>query len=209
MEKNIVECPHGHHYNKNDFDSCPYCKTANMDNTFEWSETDPAGSTAVLNDGWYNSPSNQVQNLSEAPTQKTLVINEDNSRTIINPDSDDSEYQNQPVVGWLVCIEGPDKGKDFCLHGVKSTIGRRQDSSILLSDEKISRSGFPALIVYDDRKTHKFYLASGDASSHNNVELCGQMLLGQSIINPYDEITIENTKLVFVPFCGEDFYWQE
>lgn len=117
------------------------------------------------------------------------------------------EYQQQPVVGWLVCIDGPDKGKDFCLHGAKSAIGRRKDSAVLLTDTKISRDGFPALIVYDDRKSHRFYLASGDASSHNNVELAGNMLLGQSLLNPYDEIRIEDTVMVFVPFCGEDFHW--
>ena len=119
------------------------------------------------------------------------------------------EYSHQPVVGWLVCIEGPDKGKDFSLHGAKTSIGRKKDSSIRLADPKISRDGYPALIVYDDRKTHRFYLASGDASSRNNVELGGNMLLGQSIINPYDEIRIEDTVLVFVPFCGDDFNWSE
>ncbi len=119
------------------------------------------------------------------------------------------EYQHQPVVGWLVCIEGPDKGKDFCLHGAKSTIGRRAGSAVCLTDLKIARTGFPALIVYDDRKTHRFYLASGDASAQNNVELDGNMLLGQSIIEPYAEIRIEDTVLVFVPFCGDDFYWKE
>ncbi|MBR6089252.1 MAG: hypothetical protein IKP86_04905 [Anaerolineaceae bacterium] len=119
----------------------------------------------------------------------------------------DESYSQQPVVGWLVCIEGPDKGKDFCLHGAKSTIGRRNDSSVCLSDPKVSRNGFPALVVYDDRRTHKFYLASGDPNSRNNVELGGSMLLGQSVINPYDEIRIEDTVLVFVPFCGEEFYW--
>ena len=125
------------------------------------------------------------------------------------PAWDKKEYQHQPVVGWLVCIEGPDKGKDFSLHGAKSSIGRKKDSSICLEDPKISRDGYPALIVYDDRKSHKFYLASGDANSRNNVELDGNMLLGQSVINPYDEIRIEDTVLVFVPFCGEDFYWED
>lgn len=127
----------------------------------------------------------------------------------LTPATEQIEYQKQPVVGWLVCIEGPDKGRDFPLHGAKSTIGRKPGSSVLLSDMLISRDGFPALIVYDTKKTHKFYLASGDAASQNNVELGGELLLGQSVINPYDEIRIENTTLVFVPFCGDDFYWEE
>ena len=142
------------------------------------------------------------------------MVNVTNRYTEPDPDETQvawgtKEYNHQPVVGWLVCIEGPDKGKDFSLHGAKTSIGRKKDSSIRLADPKISRDGYPALIVYDDRKTHKFYLASGDASSRNNVELGGNMLLGQCVINPYDEIRIEDTVLVFVPFCGDDFNWSE
>ena len=40
------------------------------------------------------------------------------------------------------------------------------------------------------------------------MTLSGELLLGQKVINPYDEIRIEDSVLVFVPFCGDDFYWQ-
>lgn len=218
----IKVCPNGHHYNTDDNPTCPYCDRANNGSDFEWSEMD-ISSTAVsktapigsnLNSNW-NGKTEPITPHGESYFGETVpIINERKTKDVqdsypTQPSWNNTEYQHQPVVGWLVCIEGPDKGKDFCLHGAKSTIGRRKDSSVVLNDPRISRNGFPALVVYDDRKTHKFYLASGDAASENNVELDGNMLLGQSIIKPYDEIRIENTVLVFVPFCGDEFFWKE
>ena len=225
----IKVCPNGHHYNTDDNPTCPYCDKANSDSNFEWSEVDFTMRTgikteALQNDGnevwtgkteiissknYSNSNSRREDDFVwPGATMPISTIRKKDEENQIKDKSND-EYQHQPVVGWLVCIEGPDKGKDFILRGAKSTIGRRDDSSVPLSDPKISRDGFPALIVYDDRKSHKFYLASGDASARNNVELCDNMLLGQSVINPYDEIRIEDTVLVFVPFCGDEFFWKE
>ncbi len=235
----IKECPNGHHYNTDDYANCPYCTKEKSGKPFDWSngadhgqsnieggwdrptetigtrtgsdvmgtgrrfegsggETEPLDSYRLQTHGDDSYREDMV-------TERIKSNDEDETRANWNRD----EYNHQPVVGWLVCIEGPDKGKDFCLHGAKSAIGRREGSSVYLSDPKISRDGYPALIVYDNRKSHRFYLASGDASSRNNVELDGEMLLDQSIIQPYDEIRIEDTVLVFVPFCGEDFYWKE
>ncbi len=232
-----IQCPNGHHYNPEDNPTCPYCeqeRTYEWPSADSSGSTEPVsgfrgfgGGTVVMNptEGYFgrkaasggtvviNSPGGNPGGTSGGGTEpidswrNRPPAGSDESRT--TPAWDKKEYQHQPVVGWLVCIEGPDKGKDFSLHGAKSSIGRRNDSSICLTDPKISRDGFPALIVYDDRKTHKFYLASGDASARNNVELGGNMLLGQSVINPYDEIRIEDTVLVFVPFCSDDFYWDE
>lgn len=215
----VKVCPNGHYYDTAD-GKCPYCETSTSGESFVWTEPDMTGPDPW--DGKTEQDSGRDDFRRTEPLTNEHRGNggavPDSSRTRAIPDHDDDrtrpawqqdEYRQQPVVGWLVCIEGPDKGKDFCLHGAKSTIGRRADSSVQLSDQKISRDGFPALIVYDDRKTHRFYLAGGDAASRNNVELSGNMLLGQSVINPYDEIRIEDSVMIFVPFCGEDFYWKE
>ncbi len=191
----IKICPNGHHYNTDDNPTCPYCaKVKSRDIRIGWKAADEETlKTEPLYVG------------GEEP-MKTVPLMPQDDKTQIAYQEEDSP---QPVVGWLVCTEGPDKGRDFSLQGIKFTIGRRKDSSVCLSDPRISRDGFPALIVYDDRKSHKFYIASGDASSKNSVELQGNVLLGQSVLNAYDEIRIEDTVLIFVPFCGEDFYWEE
>src|SRR5690242_13732720 len=35
-----------------------------------------------------------------------------------------AELRGDPVVGWLVCVEGPDRGKDYRLHSEKNFVGR-------------------------------------------------------------------------------------
>ncbi len=191
----IKICPNGHHYNTDDNPTCPYCaKVKSREFRMGWKASDDEDlKTEPLYTG------------GDEP-MKTVPLTPQDDKTQIAYREEDKP---QPVVGWLVCTEGPDKGIDFCLQGVKSTIGRRKDSAVCLSDPRISRDGFPALIVYDDRKSHKFFIAAGDVSSHNSVELEGNILLGQSILNAYDRIRIEDTVLVFVPFCGEDFFWEE
>ncbi len=229
----IKVCPNGHHYNTDDNDSCPYCEQSNSGGSFNWSEVDISENTSAMGGGWdrrtapvggFGRTGSAATGDWDIPTQEigesgrgkpwTRGTGEETEEFPGSVDPGPTqeewrkEYQHQPVVGWLVCIEGPDKGRDFGLHGAKSTIGRRGDSAVCLTDPKISRNGYPALVVYDDRKLHRFYLVSGNASSHNLVELNGEMLLGQSILNPYDEIQIEDSVMVFVPFCGEDFNWK-
>ena len=217
----IKTCPNGHHYNTDDNETCPYCERSASSSDFDWaaynltemagestSKTMPLGSDSGFSADMKTERIGVQRSDVEDPDGKTVPLG---VYPEVNPPVKSSEKKEKepekPVVGWLVCIEGPDKGKDFCMNGVKVTVGRKEDCAVILSDPKISRKGIPALIVYDDRKTHKFYLASGDPSAQNNVELCGNMLLGQSLLNPYDDIRIEDTVLVFVPFCGEDFFW--
>ncbi len=195
----IKICPNGHHYNTDDNPTCPYCaKVKSREVRVGWKNSEPVLPDDTLKTEPLYSPGEEPM--------KTVPLTPQDEKTQI---AYREENRPEPVVGWLVCVDGPDKGIDFCLRGVKNTIGRRKDSSVCLSDPRISRDGFPALVVYDDRKSHKFYLAGGDSSSQNPVELQGNMLLGQSVLNPYDEIRIEDSVLIFVPFCGEDFHWEE
>ena len=45
-----------------------------------------------------------------------------------------------PVTGWLVCINGDEKGNDYRLHAGKNFVGRSQAMDVVLTDDKsISR----------------------------------------------------------------------
>ena len=107
------------------------------------------------------------------------------------------------VCGWIVCIDGIDKGQDFELVG-NSTIGCGL-CSVSLSDQRISRVGFEAEITYDDRHGN-FFLVKGSKGNlpvyHND-----KPLLKADPLQPYDLIEIGGNKLVFVPLCGETFHW--
>lgn len=112
----------------------------------------------------------------------------------------------RPVVGWLVCVEGPDKGRDYPIRDGYNTIGRDPSNDIAVqNDFHISREKH-ALVAYDRRERVFFY---GPCEGRNIVRLNGKMLMQASEIHAYDMIDFESTKLMFVPFCGERFNWDE
>lgn len=109
-----------------------------------------------------------------------------------------------PVVGWLVTVSGPEKGRDYRIHSDNNYIGRGERMDICIrGDDTISRVNH-AVIAYDTREKI-FFFAPGEGRSINRVN--GKAMLGTVILNPYDEIEIGMTKLIFVPFCGERFEW--
>lgn len=112
----------------------------------------------------------------------------------------------QPVVGWLVCIDGPAKGRDYRVHSQYNYIGRGQHMDICISGDDCISTERAAVIAYDSEE--KFF-SFGPSMGHNVVRVNGKMLMNAVVLNAYDELTIGKTKLLFVPLCGERFDWNE
>ena len=111
-----------------------------------------------------------------------------------------------PVVGWLVCVEGPAKGRDYRIHSNYNYIGRGQHMDICISgDDHISKEK-AAIIAYDALERCFFF---GPGMGQNLVRVNGTMLMNAVPLKAYDELTIGKTKLLFVPLCGERFDWND
>jgi hypothetical protein len=109
-----------------------------------------------------------------------------------------------PVVGWLVCIEGPDRGRDYRIHTERNYIGRAPTMDIAITgDSAISRDNH-AVLSYNPKR-HTFRLAPGE--SRGIVYLNDEEVDSTIELQPYDRIELGETKLLFVPFCGERFVW--
>lgn len=109
-----------------------------------------------------------------------------------------------PVVGWLVSINGSEKGRDYRIHSDNNFIGRSEKMDICIrGDDTISRVNH-AVVAYDMREKI-FYFAPGEGRSINRIN--GKAILGMTELHAYDEIEIGQTKLVFIPLCGERFEW--
>lgn len=109
-----------------------------------------------------------------------------------------------PVTGWLVCIEGPDRGRDFRIKSEKNFIGRSAEMDIQVeNDERISRKNH-AVVSYDP-KNNRFKLLPGDGRAL--VYLNGNDVDSAQTLNPYDIIEMGDSKFMFVPLCGEHFQW--
>lgn len=134
-------------------------------------------------------------------TPKVANRNEDADKTMPYWD----EYEgNEPVVGWLVCIEGAQVGEDYKIRREKNFIGRAEEMHIqIIGDNCISRKNH-AIIIYDP-KNRNFILKSGDSSGL--VYLNNEAVYTPVELKPYDTIQMGKSKFIFIPLCGVHFEW--
>jgi len=113
-----------------------------------------------------------------------------------------------PVVGWLVVVSGPGRGRSVSLGYGMNSIGRDSDNRVALSfgDELISRKKH-ATLTYDPRGK-KFFLQHGESS--NLTYLGEDPVLAPVALGGGETIRLgDATELRFIPLCGEDFDWEE
>lgn len=111
----------------------------------------------------------------------------------------------EPVVGWLVCIEGPARGTDYRLHAGYNYIGRESGDVRIRGDQQISRQNH-AMVAYDSGE-HLYFV--GPSAGRNLIKVNGHAVLQAVEIKNYDVISIGTTKLIFVGLCGQQFSWEK
>ena len=129
--------------------------------------------------------------------------------TPIFPASSDDKEESasfDPVVGWLVCIEGATKGTDYRIHSQNNYIGRSAKMDISIPEDSHISAENSAIIAYDN-EDRVFYFGPG--SGRNIVRVNGKPALSVEKIEAYDVLTVGTTKLLFVPLCGDRFDWNE
>lgn len=111
----------------------------------------------------------------------------------------------QPVTGWLVCVNGSEKGKDFRLCSGKNFVGRSTSMDVVLTDDKKITREKHCNISYD-HKGNCFYLSP---EGGNMTYLNAQLVIKPSELKEGDMITLGDTELVFIPFCKGERVWEE
>ncbi len=118
------------------------------------------------------------------------------------------EFEQDPVVGWLVIVGGPGLGCYRPVFEGNNTVGRSPEQRIPLDfgDDAIS-SEEQAYVRYDS--TSRTFLFVPNLAKTNIVSINDKRPTGAVELHQMDVITIGRTQLVFVPFCGADFDWAE
>jgi hypothetical protein len=113
--------------------------------------------------------------------------------------------EEDPVVGWLVILQGPGKGRSLEIGIGANSVGRDRDQKICLNfgDQEIHRDKH-AVVVYDPR-SRRFFLQSGDV--RNLTYLGDNLVLAPVELKGGETITMGQTQMRFVAFCGPDFGW--
>lgn len=130
-------------------------------------------------------------------------IPDDEGRTVRF--SSRKEDAKEPLVGWLVGLNGEVYGEGFPLVTGRNYIGRGADMDVVLrGDPSVSRNKH-AVIIYEPR-SRQFLLQPGE--SKELFYLDDKVVLDTQVMSSGCELCIGETKLKFIAFCGEDFSWE-
>lgn len=205
----LQRCINGHFYDADAFAFCPHCPSegAQRNNGYMNNFGDVQTESIDFSD--------DITMEDDSVIDKTVKLTDliDEAKDNVADDEQvvtvgyyQSAVGSEPVVGWLVCIEGNHFGEDFKLRAGKNFIGRASDMDVCLSgDSSVSREKH-SIIVFEP-KENLFIVQPGDSKELSYLN--GQVILTPAQIQAYDVISIGNTKLMFIPFCSDKFKWQD
>ena len=119
----------------------------------------------------------------------------------------ETDAMTDPVVGWLVIVEGPGKGNFLKLGYGANSIGKADTERVVIDfgDDQISRTNH-AVVTYDPRGRNYFVQHGGGT---NLTYLNDGPVLAPTELPALAHILLGNTTLRFVPLCGDAFDWQD
>lgn len=112
----------------------------------------------------------------------------------------------EPVVGWLVCVDGGHFGESFKLKAGRNFVGRSMSMDVVLSNDNAVSRDRHATILFEPRK-REFLAQPGESRELFYVN--DEVVLNAQKLSAYDVLSIGNCKLVFVPFCNSEFGWDD
>lgn len=201
----IVRCPNGHYYDDKRFSTCPHCLYFGANIATNAHNGTPANGALFNNYGFAEDD--------EKTIAKKSNISDDDEKTVRFEDAagDDEKtigFMNMvtkanPVVGWLVCIDGPERGRDYRLHAERNFIGRTWKMDVnIVDDRSVSRENH-ASIIYDPHSS-RFIIVNGEGIK---TFLNGEPVMEPKIIKDGDKIGIGDSIYDFVAYCREDRQW--
>lgn len=202
IKNQLAQCPNGHYYNSALHTSCPFCEQGGIPPTEPFPGTPgPAASVEP-----YPSAEGGVSFSRTEPiaVDRAAPVNAHFEPTMIGGDLGVAGG-GDPVVGWLVCVEGGDKGRDFRLHAGNNFVGRSSDRDVCLGRDP-SVSGKHFSVSYDKRHDRYFVsMGEGKEIVYVNDEPLGA---GSVTLQKGDRIEVAHTKLIFIPLDSELVTWE-
>ncbi|MDA7862434.1 hypothetical protein N9F37_00885 [bacterium] len=130
--------------------------------------------------------------------------------SMVSTASGPGSSSEDPVVGWLIVVAGPGKGRQVIIGQQNNTVGRGGGDhpprvSLDFGDKGIAR-GNAFTLRYDPRK-RRFKILPGEGT--NIVYLNKKALDAPALIDIMDVIEVSETQLLFMSLCSEHFDWSD
>ena len=193
-----ARCKNGHIYDSEIYGSvCPYCD--HTGNTINFNEDGEYHFKSVAKEKI--TPQEQIGKTAPPPGYMEKQEELKKTTSVFS-----KEKGNDPVVAWIVCINGSEKGKDYRLIPKTNTIGRSSENDIWIKgDDTITRNAH-AKIDYDVLNNN-FYLLP--ANNDNTIYVNNAPLYSPQMLKPYDVLRFGQSEFSFVPFCSDKFTWSK
>jgi len=199
----LIRCNRGHFFDCEKHTQCPHCSSSLLKNEKttvlipqqigESKEEEIAPLSSVFSAAMKNSSD---YNICQEPIFEEKSVSSQNNAEKLDP-----------VVGWFVCVEGNNYGKDFKIKSGRNFIGRSSDMDIaLMGDDSVARERHAAVIF--EPRALKFLIQPGDAAK----ELCylnDEVVVTAVELKVNDVLTVGESKLMFFPCCNEVFNWDQ
>ena len=174
----IIQCENGHYYDDEKYVTCPHCSNHPQEDeatmSFVEEEELAINKLAAMVGG----------------DEKTVGIFQKHMKA-------------DPVVGWIVCTEGPECGRDYRIHSGRNFIGRSYKMDIsVMDDPSITRENHCSIVF--DPKHSEFIFVSGEGTK---TYFKDKPLTEPELLNDGDVIGIGDSLFVFIAFCKDERAW--
>ncbi len=180
----VIQCENGHFYDESKFIRCPHCETLSL-----------SSGEALRTD--------RTVSMKQPPVPMPPADEEELDRTVSIFSRGQGKRTPGLPVGWLVCTEGPEQGREHRLVAGRNFAGRGLGMDICLSGDPEIDPSEQFSVVYDPL-SGRFSLVPGKGTL---TYLNGEVLSSSAPLRDYDSIRAGGTTLVLRSFCGEDFQW--
>lgn len=107
------------------------------------------------------------------------------------------------LAGWLVCVRGPQRGRDFRIFPGFNRIGRQTYSDVCLEDALVARENHCS-VVYEPKQGNFFLVPGMGTVTLKN----GKRIDGTEPLAAGDVIGLGESLLAFVPFGWKEYTWE-
>lgn len=141
-------------------------------------------------------PEPEPASFSPSPAAAPAPVPEPNGAPL-NPDL---------VVGWLVCVSGPARGRSYELHAGRNFIGRAAIMDVALPEDTAVARERQASVIFDPR-TARFSVTANETRELTYVN--DELVYDHCDLTANDVLLVGSTRLMLVPLYGSGFAWAE
>lgn len=207
----VVQCRNAHYYDDEKYQQCPHCAALQEKAAQDKQMAEQVSQARQIES--YAAQYIRQHSRSRTEDSKPQTPNIQGRMPVESSREVDDEravslYQKrgaaQYTVGWLVCVEGEEYGRDFPLYAGFNRIGRSGSNDIVLSDVQISMEEHCS-VIYEQKK-NIFYLLP---KAGNLVYVRDDLVQQAQEIESGEVVAIGETRLELVVFCKGERRWTE